>query len=447
VRDAARHDAGTGRSTVLTVPVGVQEIVRRLEAHGFETWCVGGAVRDALLGHPDLDWDIATAATPDEVERLFRRTVPLGIRFGTVGVFDRSGRLHEVTTFRSDVETDGRHAVVRFGATLDEDLARRDFTINAIAYSPTRGVVHDPFDGRGDLTRKVIRTVGTARDRMVEDRLRALRGIRFAARFGFTIEASTWDAIGESAPHLRRLSPERVRQELEKTMEQVAAPSWALERWEESGAMATLIPALVGVSAITRSALDYLPRPGPSGRRAERRVNRMTALFLDVPEGRLGGILRELRFSNSDAKVIGEIVRRWQTLGAEMGRDLVVAPVSQRKAREWVARSGRTRLHALMRIAHAVWCARRAAGEPAPSPARVRTAYRALRTAARGPVEIADLAVDGEDLAGAGIPPGPEVGKILRTLLGMVLEDPARNTREELLAAARALSRSPESKE
>src|SRR6478672_9285649 len=180
---------------------------------GHESWFVGGAVRDALLGHPNLDWDLATAATPQQVQRLFRRTVPVGIEFGTVGVLDDKGVLHEVTTFRRDVKTDGRHAVVEFGASLDEDLARRDFTINAIAYSPKKDEIRDPYNGGQDLERKIIRAVGEPWERMREDRLRALRAIRFGARFGFEIDPKTWAAIIESAPQLGRLSAERVKQE------------------------------------------------------------------------------------------------------------------------------------------------------------------------------------------------------------------------------------------
>jgi tRNA nucleotidyltransferase (CCA-adding enzyme) len=120
----------------LNPPEAVLRIARTLEKAGFETWCVGGAVRDALLGHPHLDWDLATAAHPPQIRSLFPRTVPVGIAFGTIGVLDDAGVMHEVTTFRRDVNTDGRHAEVEFGASLDEDLARRDFTINAIAYSP-----------------------------------------------------------------------------------------------------------------------------------------------------------------------------------------------------------------------------------------------------------------------------------------------------------------------
>jgi len=154
-------------------PPTVLDIAHRLESEGFEAWCVGGAVRDALLGETHLDWDLTTSATPDDVRRVFgaRRTIPVGIEFGTVGVLDRDGTMHEVTTFRRDVKTDGRHAVVEFGASLDEDLARRNFTINAIAYSPKRDELRDPFGGRRDLDGKVVRAVGDPDARMREDRL------------------------------------------------------------------------------------------------------------------------------------------------------------------------------------------------------------------------------------------------------------------------------------
>src|SRR6267154_1544156 len=176
----------------LDPPETVRSIAKRLEDAGFETWCVGGAVRDALLGHAHLDWDLATAAKPPDVRHLFKRTVPVGIEFGTIGVLDHDNVMHEVTTFRKDVMTDGRHAEVEFGASLDDDLARRDFTINAVAYRPRTGEIRDPFGGRDDLTARVVRAVGDAETRMREDRLRALRAIRFASRFEFEIEPATY---------------------------------------------------------------------------------------------------------------------------------------------------------------------------------------------------------------------------------------------------------------
>src|SRR4029079_18277211 len=139
--------------------------------------------------------------------------------FGRGGGWDDEGIEHEITTFRRDVKTDGRHAEVEFGASLDEDLARRDFTINAIAYEPIKKRLHDPYEGRADLAQGIVRAVGVAEDRMTEDRLRALRALRFASRFGFRIESATWEAIAGSAAFLGRLSPERVKQELDKTLE------------------------------------------------------------------------------------------------------------------------------------------------------------------------------------------------------------------------------------
>src|SRR5262249_53953251 len=146
----------------LNPPPEVVDIASRLEARGFEAWCVGGAVRDALLGQPHLDWDLATSARPEEVRQIFghRRTIPVGIEFGTVGAREAAGVMHEATTSRRDIRTDGRPAEVEFGASLDDDLARRDFTINALAYSTSTRELRDPFHGRTDLERRVLRAVG-----------------------------------------------------------------------------------------------------------------------------------------------------------------------------------------------------------------------------------------------------------------------------------------------
>lgn len=423
-----------------TPPESVVQITQKLERAGFEAWCVGGAVRDALLGIPNHDWDLATSATPQEVRKLFRRTVPVGVEFGTVGVLDADGVMHEVTTFRHDVETDGRHAVVTFGASLDEDLARRDFTINAIAYSPTRDEVRDPFGGRDDLIAHTLRAVGVAKERMREDRLRALRAIRFASRFGFEIERATWEAIVASAPHLTRLSPERVRQEIEKTMEQVALPSTAYARWKECGAFAALVPALDGITPLELRALDHLRRPILS-RRPQRRSNRMAALFAAARPGTVLATLKALRFSNADVTWIGGIVDRWHAMGREM-RDALMQPEppSDATLRRWAGAAGRTRLAPVLRVGDAYWWAERERGLAAPSRARVESTYRrAVRIAYRDPVEVSDLAVDGDDLLALGIQ-GKKLGVMLRELLQVVLEDPARNTPDELLARARVLA-------
>jgi tRNA nucleotidyltransferase (CCA-adding enzyme) len=417
---------------VLKPPAPVLEIAERLESAGYETWCVGGAVRDAMLGHEHLDWDLATAAEPRVVQRLFRKTIPVGIDFGTVGVIGTDRRMYEVTTFRRDVTTDGRHAVVQFGVSLEDDLARRDFTINAIAFSPSRQELFDPFGGRDDLARRVVRTVGLPDERLGEDRLRALRAIRFAARFGFSIDPDTWGAIERSAPHLGRLSPERVKQELEKSMEQIARPSEAFSLWISSGAMATLIPPLASLTGEQLAVIDHLAIPGLPGR-PQRKVNRVAALLLPLTAKQADAALRSLRFSNSDTAWITSLVRHWGTLGDSMTRALIDSPdgPDDRTLRRWVVAVGRTRIASLFRIAAAVWAARRAEGDV------VRRCYsRLLKVAWNDPVELADLAVDGDDLRTAGLEAGPALGKILHELLDMVLDDPSLNTREQLLSAA-----------
>ena len=225
------------------VPEPVLRILATLEDAGHETWCVGGAIRDALVGDPQQDVDLATSAPPHVVQSLFRRTIPVGIEHGTVGVLDEHGGLHEVTTFRADVRTDGRHAEVVFGVSLEEDLARRDFTVNAIAWHPLRQEWRDPFDGREDIARGIVRAVGDAAQRFREDRLRILRALRFAARFGWVIEPDTWAAVIEQGRDIGHLSAERVREEWWKGMATARDPRALMSLWEASGVTDVWLPA------------------------------------------------------------------------------------------------------------------------------------------------------------------------------------------------------------
>lgn len=439
--------------SIVTPPEPVLELASKLERAGFEAWCVGGAVRDALLGHAHLDWDLATSATPNEVREVFRRTVPVGIEFGTVGVFDRDGRMHEVTTFRRDVRTDGRHAEVEFGASLEDDLARRDFTINAVAYSPSRRELRDPFGGRDDLRRGVLRAVGAPRERMKEDRLRALRGLRFAGRFGFTIEDDTWNAIVESAPHLVRLSRERVKQEIEKTVDQVPTPSLTFRMWRDAGAFASLVPELARVSDVALSAIDAICAPGLAGdlaaasdrakaRADQRRFLRLALLFAELDAAAAERTLRALRFSNQRTSQIVHLLRTWQTLGAEVTATLASserAPAPQ--IRRWASVAGRPVFGLLARLAAARWSAQRSRGLAAPSARAGRVLYKdGVRIAYGDPIALADLAIDGDDLVAAGFAPGPQLGQILASMLDWVLEAPSRNTRDQLLARVRQLT-------
>ena len=411
------------------------EIARDLERAGHEVWCVGGGVRDALLGHPHLDWDLATAATPDQVRNVFgrSRTIPVGIEFGTVKVLDRERTPHEVTTFRRDVKTDGRHAEVEFGASLDEDLARRDFTINAIAYSPGTRELHDPYGGRADLERGVVRAVGDAPQRMREDRLRALRALRFASRFAFEIDPATWSAIRDSAPHLTRLSVERVKQELDKTMEQVREPSSALRLWKESGALEVLIPELGSVPQVVLRGVDCAAQPGLP-RRPARRLVRLAVLMSELPIEQIERLTRRLKFSNDEARWIAGLVERWHACGSKP------LPGEPAALRRWVATVGRTHLASFLRLASARWSAAREQGAGAPSREQVKAVYRrAVRASLSQPLDVRDLAIDGDDLRQAGIAPGPGLGRILSILVDRVIDDPALNTREQLIDQARRL--------
>jgi len=421
----------------------VLAIAERLEEAGFEAWCVGGAIRDALLGGDPLDWDLATPATPVEVRELFgkRRTIPVGIDFGTVSVLDEQGVPHEITTFRRDVRTDGRHAEVEFGASLDEDLSRRDFTINAIAFRPRTGEGRDPFGGQDDLRAGVVRAVGDAEQRMREDRLRALRAIRFASRYEFTIESKTLAAIRNSAPHLTRLSHERVQQELVKTMEQVKRAGGALRTWRDVGALEVLIPTLASVSELTLASLDALPRAGDGGRLTPQRTsNRIAALFLEVAPAAVRRALTGLRFSKHETNWATGIVERWHARGTEIAEVLTEGHATDAQVRRWLASIGRMHAGGFLRVACARWSVMRTAGLFAPSEAAVRSLHRRMRLSMfRDPIELADLQISGDELRSAGIPAGPIYAKILRALLEQVLEDPSRNAPDALLAEVPAI--------
>jgi tRNA nucleotidyltransferase/poly(A) polymerase len=276
---------------------------------------------------------------------------------------------------------------------------------------------------------------------MEEDRLRALRAIRFAARFGFRIEPTTWAAIVASAPHMTRLSAERVKQELDKTFEQVQRSGAALALWRESGALAILVPSLADTPDDLLAALDCQPRA--VGRRAAaRRLIHHATLLGRVPSGEMTAVMRALRFSNAESRGVSRLAELWRELGEEIGMALTGAePPADAAVRRWVARAGRTDVGLFLRLAASHWAARRAAGHVAPTATAVRTLYRrAIRSAYRDPVAIGDLAIGGEELRRLGVPAGPGMARILQGLLDAVLEDPARNRVDTLLARAGALA-------
>jgi tRNA nucleotidyltransferase (CCA-adding enzyme) len=391
----------------LPIPDEVLEIARRLDEAGHEVWCVGGAIRDALLrargvdaAFEPFDLDFATSATPDQVQALFRRTIDVGARHGTVGVLDRARALHEVTTFRKDVTTDGRHAVVVFGVGLDDDLARRDFTINAIAYHPLRHEWRDPFGGADDLARAIVRAVGDPAQRFEEDYLRILRALRFAARFDFSIEPATWAAAQAAAPGLAHLSAERVRDEWFKGLRTTRSVGKLVRLWIDAGAAAVWLPTLGRIE--WSATADRLPRDPVL----------LTALLLpDAPE-----VLRRLRASNAEIARV-EAIRRGPSAPAGNTPEAV---------RRWLAvtQSSADDLLLLWQMRHGL------------DPAWATEVAAARRR--RDPVTRSDLALDGNDLAALGVPPGRPIGEMLDLLLDRVLADPSLNCRERLSAVVRS---------
>ncbi|MBI4514137.1 MAG: CCA tRNA nucleotidyltransferase [Gemmatimonadetes bacterium] len=410
----------SGRAAIahlkLSVPKAVVEIARKLEDAGFETWCVGGAVRDALLGLRRADWDLATAARPDRVRRLFRRTYPIGVEFGTVGVRGGDGVVYEVTSFRRDMATDGRRAVIEYADTIEEDLARRDFTINAIAYHPLRHELKDPFGGLRDLERRVLRAVGHPLTRFEEDYLRILRGLRFAGRFDMTIEPGTWTALRERVPRLVRLSGERVREELLKVVAD-PQPSRALNLYRGASALLVVYPEI----QVPDEEWERLVAAVDAARRS-RPFLRIVMLFTAVSSlDALEEMMRRLRFSNAESD-------RALTLKAAHAVDLP-DPSDARAVRRWLGRVGTEAVRDTVRL-HAA-SVRGRGGDIAAFARVARAALTTLRQ--RPPLTLAELAIDGDDLKEFGLQPGPQFAEILKDCLERVIDDPGMNTRERLL--------------
>jgi tRNA nucleotidyltransferase (CCA-adding enzyme) len=380
----------------LPIPDEVLRIAKTLEAAGYETWCVGGAIRDNLLGVANNDFDLTTAAPPAEVQKLFKRTIPVGIEHGTVAVLDARKQPHEVTTFRRDIRTDGRHAVVEFGVSLMDDLARRDFTINAIAYHPLTHEWRDPFKGEEDLAKKLVRSVGDPNWRFQEDYLRILRALRFSARFEFRIHARTLEAAKANAQGLAQLSAERVRDEWFKGINTAARVSKLVTLWFDVGAARIWLPEVGGAGSGERGAVDKLPRDPVL----------ITAYLAKDP----ASLLTRLKCSSKDIER-GRAIGQW--------RDRYPDPKHPAAVRRWLSEVGEHADDLLALL-------------PAPrSP--LPKAVAAIRQR-NDPLTLKDLAVKGDELIAAGVRPGPEVGETLDRLLAEVLEDPSRNTKEYLLS-------------
>ena len=443
---------------VRSIPEDVLGVCRRLRDAGFEAHLVGGGVRDLLLGRPPSDFDVATSAHPEQVMGLFgsRWAIPTGLQHGTVTVVtgDPPHQRHvEVTTFRGEGQyLDGRRpSEVRFGATLHEDLARRDFTMNAIAYDPLSGVVTDPFGGQADLAAGVVRAVGNAVDRFAEDGLRPMRAVRQATQLGFTIDPATEQAIEPTLGSFRKVSAERVRDELLKT---VAArhPSRGLELMRRTGLLAEVIPELLeGVGCaqnrfhrfdVYGHTLHTLDQAAPD------QVLRLGALLHDVGKPRARqpreGTPGEYSFFRHEfvgAEMAEGICRRLKLPTAE--REQVTALVanhmffyttdwSDGTVRRFVRKIGAEHLPALLALREAD-IAGRGFDEDRLGETRELKQRIADLAAEDAALHVTDLAIDGADVMRIlGIPPSKKVGQVLERLLEMVLDDPSLNDRTTL---------------
>jgi putative nucleotidyltransferase with HDIG domain len=437
-------------------PQELYDFSRAFESAGKSCFLVGGAVRDQLLGRPTSDYDLATDARPDEVLRLFRRVVPTGIKHGTVTVHYRGLEL-EVTTFRTESSyADGRHPDrVEFAATIEEDLSRRDFTINAMAFDLLERRLVDPHGGREDLGRRLLRAVGDPLERFGEDGLRPLRALRLAAQLGFEVEAATLAAIRPSIARFRMVSPERVRDELSKMLLS-PRPSTGLRLLEETRLLEEISPELASCRGVEQrgmhvfDVLDHLFACVDAA--PTELVLRLAALLHDVgkPEAKreepgleptfhrheqisasiAETVMRRLRYSNAEIEEVAHLVRCHMFSYEESWTDAAV--------RRFVARVGAGELEKLfaLRIADGTAIIDRPVDPRSLDPLRFRIEAILASKEALG---LSDLALKGGDLASIGVPPGPAMGAMLKELLEAVMDDPSLNEKERLLEIARRI--------
>jgi len=442
---------------------GLKEIASLFNNVGKEIYLVGGAVRDMLRGEKIHDWDLATNALPDEVIDIVKRAggkvVPTGIKHGTVTVFYKHNTA-EVTTFRLESGySDGRRPdKVHFTSDIEEDLSRRDFTMNAIALRLPEGKIVDPFGGETDIKAGIIRCVGNAAERFNEDGLRPLRAVRFSSQLGFEIEQKTFDAIAGALCVSAKVSWERVRDEIDKILAS-PIPSRGFLLMEKAGLLKLFLEELALCRGVEQKgyhrfdvldhclfACDY------SSANDYSRELRLASLFHDVgkPDVRQPGengvwtfyrheetsarlckkILNRLRYSNAVIDSVCHLIKEHMFHYTDEWSDSAV--------RRFIARVGEENLEDLYRLRRADTCA--FAGKEGDTSSLLLLANRVDKVMAKSKaLSVKDLAVSGKDLIEAGINSGKMMGIILKELLETVLDDPAQNTREKLLEIAQKI--------
>ena len=443
--------------TTIKLDPGAAELLDALHKAGYAAYAVGGCVRDSLLGLVPHDWDLCTSARPEQVIELFgeKQCIPTGLQHGTVTV-KRGGKLYETTTFRTEGSySDGRHPdAVHFVPDVREDLARRDFTINAMAYSAEEGLI-DPFGGQADLAGQIVRAVGEPERRFEEDALRILRLYRFAARFGFAIDPATGAAARVLAAHLDCISAERIQEELTKLL---AAPKPG--SYLEPAVLAVVLPELQPVEQPERFAevCRVIDRLAPG---AEGMSTRLAALLCPLGEAAARAALRKLKCSNALTDEVTALVREAGEsagsflLGHESGHSIARpiacgnrVPPQRTVLGETPGTPDRTlaakRLlgrYDLSTVQHLT--ALCSAQHPEQAEAFAALCAEAERLAAENACcRVSQLAVNGRDLMAAGAKPGPGLRKLLEQLLEEVITGRTPNEKAALLAAAAQFSAS-----
>lgn len=410
----------------LTLDPGAAALLDALHAAGYAAYAVGGCVRDSLLGRTAHDWDLCTSALPQQVMELFgaEQCIPTGLQHGTVTI-KYGGQLYETTTFRTEGSyTDGRHPdAVQFVPDVREDLARRDFTINAMAYNEAEGLV-DPFGGQKDLQNGLLRAVGEPQQRFTEDALRILRLYRFAARFGFALDAATARAARQLAPHLDCISAERIQEELAKLL---TAPQPGA--YLEPAVLAVVLPEL------TPAALDAAKPVVDACPAGEKNLPvRWAALLGALGETDTRRVLKRLRCSNACIEETAVLVRETAGKGVcgSFSEEKASAHPGDIHIRQLLGRYG---LRTVERL-----CALCAALHPQAAPECALAAQRARQLEADGVCcRVSQLAVNGRDLMAAGIPAGPALRRVLEALLDGVIRAEYPNEKPALLAAAQKI--------
>lgn len=439
----------------ITLPKNVKKIIGILEENGFEAYAVGGCVRDCLLGRVPNDWDITTSALPAQVKSLFKKTVDTGIQHGTVTVLlDREG--FEVTTYRLDgVYEDGRHPrEVTFTSLLREDLKRRDFTINAMAYNEREGLV-DLFGGAGDMKEGIIRCVGDPMERFQEDALRILRAVRFSAQLGFSIEEGTRKAIQILAPNLARISAERIQTELVKLA--VSPHPEEFRTAYETGITRVILPELDLAMETEQNNPHHRFTVGDHliasmGEIEPEKALRLAMLLHDIGKPLVKSTDEEGKdhfYGHADvsADLARRILRRLKFDNDTVGKVTKLIAfhdyrpdLNERAVRRMLNKVGKELFYAVLKVQRAD-----IAAQSDYQRSEKEEQVRSVEKIAEGIFEkeqcfcLKDLSVTGRDLIDDGMKPGKDLGRVLDELLKEVIREPEHNTREFLLAYSREL--------